>query len=196
MGDARGFAVYDDAAARSPSVDPAEVTVRVATADDVEQLTALAAAEQRRAPGEGPVDPPPPDRLRERVAAFLEQEDRRVTVAETRTGLVAYGRVGWYEPEPDAAADAAPAGWYLTGLSVEPVWRRRGIARALTEERTDWIASRAVEAWYFANARNRVSLALHASLGFVEVTRNSSFPGVTFRGGVGVLSRIDLGDRR
>jgi hypothetical protein len=54
------------------------------------------------------------------------------------------------------------------------------------------IAGRAPEAWYVTNARNHRSLRLHERLGFREVTRDFVFPGVTFEGGVGVLSRAEL----
>jgi hypothetical protein len=52
-----------------------------------------------------------------------------------------------------------------------------------------WIFEHVPEAWYFTNARNHASLALHAKLGFVEVTRDFSYPNVSFDGGVGVLGR-------
>jgi hypothetical protein len=52
-----------------------------------------------------------------------------------------------------------------------------------------WAFQRAGEVWFFANARNRASVDLHARLGFVEVTRDFAFPGVSFDGGVGVLCR-------
>jgi hypothetical protein len=39
-----------------------------------------------------------------------------------------------------------------------------------------WVFERAEEVWFFANARNRASLELHARLGFVEVTRDFAFP--------------------
>jgi hypothetical protein len=52
-----------------------------------------------------------------------------------------------------------------------------------------WVFERAPDVWFFANARNRASLNLDAELGFVEVTRNFVFPGVSFDGGVGVLGR-------
>lgn len=41
-------------------------------------------------------------------------------------------------------------------------------------------------------ARNVASLRLHAKLSFVEVTRDFSYPGVEFSGGVGVLCRADV----
>jgi len=45
------------------------------------------------------------------------------------------------------------------------------------------------EIWYFTNA---ASLLLHYRLGFREVTRDFTYPGVTFTGGVGVLCRACL----
>jgi len=47
-------------------------------------------------------------------------------------------------------------------------------------------------AWYFTNARNEASLRLHRELGFREVTRDFSYPGVTFEGGVGILSSVQF----
>lgn len=191
--DGGGFAAYEPATG-SPRLDAATGTVRVATLDDVDGLARLAVAENRRSPSDGRGSTSL-DHWRDLFTDNLGRDDRHVTVAEAAPGLVGYARTVRFEPAADAAADAVPAGWYLLGLSVDPDWRRRGIARALTEERLDWVAARADEAWYFANARNRVSLALHASLGFAEVTRDFSFPGVEFRGGVGVLCRIDLTGR-
>jgi hypothetical protein len=53
-----------------------------------------------------------------------------------------------------------------------------------------WTPARPDAAWYFANARNRASLDLHARLGFEEVTRAFDLAGVTFEGGEGVLCRV------
>jgi GNAT superfamily N-acetyltransferase len=67
--------------------------------------------------------------------------------------------------------------WLLRdGWIVHPEYRRRGIAAALTEARLDWISDQADKAWYFANARNAASIALHASFAFEEVTRSFSYP--------------------
>lgn len=131
--DGSGFAVYE-AAARSPRLDPTVGTVRAAMFDDVDGLARLAVAENGRAPSDGRGSTAL-DHWRELFTNNLGRDDRHVTVAEAATGLVGYGRTGWFEPAADAPADIAPAGWYLTGLRVDPDWRRRGIARALTEER-------------------------------------------------------------
>ena len=103
-----------------------------------------------------------------------------------------YGRARVFEPAPDAPADSAPGGYYLTGVFVLPEERARGIGAALTQARLDWIGDRATEAWYFANARNTPSVDLHRRWGFEEVTRRFSFPGVTIDGGEGILFRLSL----
>ena len=65
-------------------------------------------------------------------------------------------------------------------------------ALELTRQRLAWISERADEAYYFSNARNRVSVDLHRQLGFVEVTRDFAFPDASFEEGEGILFRVDL----
>jgi hypothetical protein len=84
--------------------------------------------------------------------------------------------------------NVAPDGYYLVGLIVNPASRGQGIGAALTQARLSWIGDRATEASYFTNAHNQRSLRLHQRLGFQEITRDFVFPGVSFDGGVGVLS--------
>jgi ribosomal protein S18 acetylase RimI-like enzyme len=154
--------------------------VRPGAVADVAALVALAAREGRDA-----------DAMRMRFAADLARPERELLVAVVNpTGALAgYGRIARFDPEPDAPANVAPAGWYLGGLLVGGGHRRHGIGSALTRARLEWIFARSDEAWYFSNARNVASLALHERLGFVEVTRDFVFPGVGFAGGVGVLCR-------
>lgn len=106
--------------------------------------------------------------------------------------VVGYGKVSRVAPPEHAPANRAPAGFYLGGVTVHEDFRRRGIGHELTRQRLLWIASRATEAFYFANAQNLASIDLHARFGFVEVTRDFFVPGVTFIGGVGILFRADL----
>ena len=129
---------------------------------------------------------------RESLRRDLESPGHLLVVAVCGGALVGYGRARVFEPAPDAPADSAPGGYYLTGVFVLPEERARGIGAALTQARLDWIGDRATAAWYFANARNTLSVDLHRRWGFEEVTRRFSFPGVTFDGGEGILFRLSL----
>jgi predicted N-acetyltransferase YhbS len=137
-------------------------------------------------------------KLQEDLAAQRDAAEpgaRALFVARIGDDVVGYGRLEYWTASPDGPATGAPQGWYLMGLLVDPMHRRTGIGHALTEARLDWLRPRTERAWYFANARNVGSLALHARLGFRQVTRDFEFPGVTFEGGVGVLCVADLDER-
>jgi ribosomal protein S18 acetylase RimI-like enzyme len=125
----------------------------------------------------------------------LAHPDRHLVVAESGGAVIGYGRARLFEPEADAPADTAPHGYYLTGVFVSPNYRSMGVGAALTRARLDWISERAIEAWYFANARNSRSIRLHSPFGFEEVTRRFSFPGLAFEGGEGILFRLPLSQR-
>ena len=131
-----------------------------------------------------------------RLRSQIEDSERRhpiVAVVDDR--VAAYGRSAYFVPPEGSPADTAPEGWYLVGVVVDPEHRRRGIGLALTERRLAWLRERTDHAYYFANAENRATIDLHGKLGFVEVTREFSFPGVSFSGaGVGILFRVGLGD--
>lgn len=128
----------------------------------------------------------------ERLCDDLSGEGRALFAAWANGTVAGYGRVRRFTPPEQAPANTAPAGWYLGGLLVAPQWRRCGAGAALTQARLAWVAERAEAVWYFANANNAASLALHAAIGFEEVTRDFSFPGVSFEGGIGVLCRRRL----
>jgi ribosomal protein S18 acetylase RimI-like enzyme len=162
--------------------NPAELTIRPAAIADLPTAARLAVAERG---GE-------PSQWRARFAADLADPRACLLLAETRGQVMGYGRVRRFDPPPDAPVNIAPAGYYLSGLLVAPAYRRRGIGEQLTRARMAWTATRATEIWFFANAANRASLLLHQRLGFREVTRDFTYPGVTFTGGVGVLCRAPL----
>ena len=125
----------------------------------------------------------------------LEQDlldpDRLLVVAERDDAVVGYGRGALWTADPEDGRD----GYYLVGIAVDPDHRRRGVALALTRARMLWIAGRADEAWYFTNAANVASIALHDRFGFREVARSSSFRGVHFDDGQGILYRAHIGTR-
>jgi ribosomal protein S18 acetylase RimI-like enzyme len=165
----------------------AELIVRPSTGADLPRVARLAVAERGGERAE----------WRARFAGNLADPDGCLLLAEIGGQVMAYGRVRRFDPPPEAPADIAPAdnapaGYYLAGLLVASAYRRRGIGERLTRARMAWTATRATEIWFFANAANRASLLLHQRLGFREVTRDFTYPGVTFTGGVGVLCRASL----
>ena len=136
-----------------------------------------------------------PARIIENLRRQLDEGPQRwhMVVAVVEDRVVSWGRSTYFVPPAGSPTNVAPEGWHLAGLIVSPTHRRRGIGLALTRYRLDWLAERAGTAWYFANAQNRVTIELHEKLGFVEVTRDFSFPRVSFSGeGVGILFRLDM----
>jgi ribosomal protein S18 acetylase RimI-like enzyme len=129
---------------------------------------------------------------RESLGRDVDSLEHLLVVGETAGAIVGYGRARLFEPAPDSPADTAPCGYYLTGVFVVPGERGAGLGTALTRARLDWIGELANEAWYFANARNTASIELHRRLGFEEISRRFSFPGLTFDGGEGILFRARL----
>lgn len=127
----------------------------------------------------------------------VEDPELCVVLAEVTSDI---GTVvaGWAQTSYlDEAKDPAPVGHYLGGVTVDPAWRRRGVALELTDARMRWIGARADEAFYVVNATNRASIDLHGRWGFLEVARGASFAGTPFEGGVGILMRADVvGPRR
>lgn len=116
-----------------------------------------------------------------------------ILVAELDSDIVGFGKVRYLGKEHRADESESPEGWYLTGVVVDPQFRRRGVGSRLTSERLQWIAERSRSAYYFANVKNRVSTALHGCFGFVEIARGPEFAGVSFAGGEGILFQADLG---
>jgi GNAT superfamily N-acetyltransferase len=123
----------------------------------------------------------------------LAGADRLLLVATVGGELAGFARAARWQQPPRGPDNVAPAGWYLLGVVVRDRWRRRGIALELTRKRLEWIAERADRAYYFSNARNRVSIDLHEKAGFVEITRDFSFPDATFEDGEGILFEAELG---
>lgn len=121
----------------------------------------------------------------EQFASDITDDSRQMFVAKANGHVIAYGRVA--ELAAGEAAPGTPAGCYLSGVLVDPAWRRRGIATALTRSRLRWVFARTDEAFYVAGADNMASLHLHAALGFQEMTR---FGSERSAAGVDVLSRL------
>jgi predicted N-acetyltransferase YhbS len=107
----------------------------------------------------------PGDR-REQFAADITGEQRKMFVAKANGQVVAYGRI--IKLAADEAAPGTPAGYYLSGVLVDPAWRGRGIATALTRARLRWAFARTSTVFYVTGGGQR---RLFAS------ARSSRFPG-------------------
>lgn len=136
-----------------------------------------------------------PVALRETRGEFPRSQ-HRLLVATTADEVIGFGRSKWLAWPADSPARAVPEGWYLSGVIVAPEWRRRGVGSALTRARLSELFLDAREVFYVASTLNRVSLELHARLGFVELTRDFELPGVSFQGGEGALLRLQRADYR
>jgi ribosomal protein S18 acetylase RimI-like enzyme len=131
-------------------------------------------------------------KLLEKHLSHQETGQSLILVAEVPGAIAGFGKCAYCKPPDSAPANAAPAGWYLTGVIVAPQFRRRRIGHQLTQARLQWLARRTSKAYYVASAQNRVTIELHRQFGFVEGTRDFSFPNVSFTGGVGILFEMDL----
>lgn len=160
---------------------PAGLVIRTAEPADVDRVAALVA---ERDGGDVPTHFAG---LTRELARIRDGADVAVWVAVLDAAIVGYARALRFVRPSEAPPDTAPDGWYLTGVIVDPAHRRRGIGEAATRARLAWLATRTDVVRYFANERNGATIDLHARLGFREVTRRFTYPGVTFAGGTGIL---------
>jgi ribosomal protein S18 acetylase RimI-like enzyme len=164
---------------------PRDWAVRPAERRDIEACVELAL---RAAAGEG--SSATSDFWQGALTRDVDDADRQLVVGSIADEIVGYARAHLFQPEPPSAPDVAPNGYYLIGLYVRPDCRRAGLGAALTTARLQWIGGRAAEAWFFTDARNSVSIRLHERLGFEEVTRRFTFPGLSARGNVLFRARL------
>lgn len=134
----------------------------------------------------------------------FDDDNRVLLVAERHGEVLGYAWLAWLTPVADGGRNA-PDGWYLSGIAVAPAFRRRGIGRRLTWARIRWVLQRQPAVFYVVSASNQSSRALHAELGFREVSDDFVVPGLVFANDDGILCRleecadaevIDLADRR
>ena len=113
-----------------------------------------------------------------------------ILVALLGNEIVGFGKYGNLVPPRGAPRHCIPDGWYLTGVVVHPDHRRQGIGDVLTRARLAALFGLTDTVLYFANLRNRTSIALHERFGFEEIARGVWVPGWDFQGGTGLLFRL------
>ena len=145
---------------------PTHVDVRAATTDDIEAIARI-----DEAYGLGSVESLVP-----RILASFERRARGEVrgyccVASVKGEVIGYGKCSFNAWSEKYEGSGLPDGWYLSGLQVLSSHRRRGIGRALTEDRIRWLNEQTDLVYYNADEINRPSIELHEALGFVEVAR-------------------------
>jgi len=178
------FAQFDSSQTRPTKLGREfDFTIRSAEAADVETLAGIAAEREGQ----------PVAIWHASFEKYFDRSLDRAThqlLVAVRAGItLGYAKSQYFAPVTGAPENVAPAGWYLTGVIVRPEHRRLGIGLGLTTARLDRIARTHTESFYFCNAKNAVSIALHERLGFAEHTRDFWFPKVHFEGGSGILFR-------
>jgi len=181
------FAKFSRKSNDKPSLGPKDAfVIREAEDRDVPELAQIAAEREG-------------DSASAQLSSFqkLLRQNRQTgralaLVGELAKEIIGFAKATYFSPPPDPLPNIAPEGWYLGGVVVAPRFRRRGVANQLTHMRLEWTAQRSSCAYYFVNERNTVSIDLHRHFGFVELTRDFSFPGATFEGGSGILFKLDL----
>jgi len=103
----------------------------------------------------------------ERLTLDLADPERLFLVAEVAGDVVGFGQARVTQ-NPDNHPGLPPSGWYLSGVTVAPAWRRRGIGEALTRARLQLLAPQASRVHYLADPENIATIALHAKLGFTR----------------------------
>ena len=117
-------------------------------------------------------------RIQRALEHLREPDSRRYScVAEVEGRIVGYGKCRYMTFSEEEGADPSiPDGWYLTGVEVLRRHRRRGIGRALTVHRLQWLGARTDVVYYFTGERNYVSQDLHRDLGFEDLARGIEIP--------------------
>lgn len=120
---------------------------------------------------------------------YLSTESAQLFVAKVDNEIVGFGKSRLFTGE-----EYLYEGWYLSGVIVKPKYRGCGIGRALTEKRVNVLREFAKSIYYFVNSNNRVSIDLHAKLGFKLVVEPFEFPNVKFDPGHGCLYVLSAND--
>ena len=76
----------------------------------------------------------------EQFASDITDDSRQMLVAKADGQVIAYGRAA--RLAAGEAAPGTPAGYYLSGVLVDPAWRGRGIGITLTWARLRWAFAR------------------------------------------------------
>ncbi|MDJ0972837.1 MAG: GNAT family N-acetyltransferase [Planctomycetota bacterium] len=142
-----------------------ELGVRAAVVEDADGIARVAASDGTQTRTE--ILPLIRTELEEIASGKLH---RYTCVAEVDGTIVGYGRCAGDDTFTKGFPQL-PDGWYLSGVLVLPSSRRRGVGRALTQHRMEWLRERTEIVYFLTSETNVPSVALHSEFGFVEIQR-------------------------
>ncbi len=146
----------------------ARVVVRDATEADLDASVELIAAHRG-----GDVD-----EWRRLFANALHDGKRHFVVALVDARVIGFGHTKLVERDASRHSEGAPPpGWYLSGVTVEPDYRRLGVGTALTRVRLDRLRGKTDFVYYAAESENIATLELHSLFGFSPTGRLVHVPG-------------------
>lgn len=94
---------------------------------------------------------------------------------------------------PEKLKFEAPEGWYAMGTLVSSQYRRKGIAKFLSEERRKFLKSINVSTLYsMVDVENKTSLKMHQEFGFEEVARAKGFLHLDFPNSSAILFKLKI----
>lgn len=86
-----------------------------------------------------------------------------------------------------------PHGWYGSGILVDPIYRRQGIARFLFQNRLRLLSGLGVKIFYsVVDSENLASIKMHQDFGYEEVERGAGFLHITLESGSGILYKKNI----
>jgi ribosomal protein S18 acetylase RimI-like enzyme len=146
----------------------ASVVVRDATEADLDTTVELIAAHRG-----GDLD-----EWRRLFTHALHDYKRHFVVALVGPRVIGFGHTKFVERDAGNIDEGTPpAGWYLSGVTVHPNYRRLGVGTALTRARLDRLRGKTDVVYYAAEPDNLATLALHALFGFSWAGRLVNVPG-------------------
>lgn len=125
----------------------------------------------------------------EQFQQYLLTESAQLFIAKVDGEIVGFGKSRLF-----TGGEYQYEGWYLSGVIVKSKFRGCGIGRALTEKRVEALQEVTKSIYYFVNSTNKVSVELHAHLGFKLLVKPFEFPNVVFESGHGCLYVLSTND--
>ena len=97
-----------------------------------------------------------------------ENSFTKTWVALKNQELIGYSKIGFRNSINNEFPDLI-IGWYLTGITIHPNWRRVGTGRLLTKIRINWLKDKTNEVYYWSNKNNITSELFHKDFGFKKI---------------------------